>query len=250
MRLLSAEVLKLVRRRGLMTSVALLTVGATLLAIVILLSLHAANPARHGPAGGEDNLRNLTHLLTGLGVVAAIMLGATGGSQDVANGVFRDLVVTGRSRSTLFAVRTPGVLAVLVPLVLLGYAIAVANAFLFAGGLPHPSGDVVGRGLVYVLVSTVVNAAVAVGLAAFLSSRVVIGVLIAWNAIVGPLLVQIGSLGGARRIVDIAAFEHFTPDTASSPTVAMGTFAAIAVLVCWTAVPLAAGRWWTERREA
>jgi hypothetical protein len=249
-RLVRAEVLKLGRRRGLMIWSLLLTVGASLIAATILLVLHAVNPGRHGPAGGAENLRNLTHLLGGLGAVAAIILGATAGSQDVANGVFRDLVVTGRSRSALFAVRVPGVLAALLPLVVAGYAVAVADATLFAGGLPKPGGHEIALGLEYVLAATIVDALLAVGLAALLSSRVVIGVLIAWGAIVGPLLVAIGSLGGARRVIDSAAVEHFTPDPAVRPSVTMSTFAAVVVLACWAGVALGIGRWWTERRDA
>jgi hypothetical protein len=249
-RLLSAEVLKLVRRRGMMIWSVLLTAGSTVIAVAVLLALHAVNPDRHGPAGGAENLRNLTHLLAGLATVAAIIVGATGGSQDVSNGVFRDLVVTGRSRSTLFAVRAPGVLLVVLPLALAGYAIAVGDATLFAGGLSGPSGHEIVRGLEYVLATTTVNALLAVGLAAFLSSRVVVGVLIAWNALIGPLLVSIGSLGGARRALDSAALEHFTPDPATRPSVAISTVGALAVLACWSAAALGAGRWWTERRDA
>lgn len=250
MRLVRAEVLKLARRRGTMIWSLLLTVGAVLVAVVILLALHAVNPDRHGPAGGAANLRNLTHLLGGLGTVAAIVLGATGGSQDVANGVFRELVVTGRSRSALFAARAPGVLLVLLPLVLAAYGISVADATMFAGVLPQPTGHEIALGLEYVLAATVVNAVLAVGLAALFSSRVVIGVLIAWGAIVGPLLVAIGSLGGARRFIDAAAIEHFTPDPVGRPDVVMSTLAAVLVLLCWGAVALGVGDWWTERRDA
>jgi hypothetical protein len=248
-RLVSAEVLKLVRRRGLMAWALLLTIGVALLAVGILLGLHAANAAHHGPAGGAENLRNLTHLIAGLATVAAIIVGATGGSQDVANGVFRDLVVTGRSRSALFAVRAPGVLLVVLPMVVASYAIAVGNSVLFAGGLPHPTGHRIALGLAYVLAATVTNAIVAVGLAAFVSSRIVTGVLIAWSAIVGPL-VALGSLGRARMVVDSAAIEHFTPDPADRPGITMSTAAAIVVLACWAAAALGAGRWWTERRDA
>lgn len=250
MRLVSAEVLKLVRRRGLMVWALLLTVGAAVLAVGILLALHAANPGRHGPAGGTENLRNLTHLIAGLGTVAAIIVGATGGSQDVANGVFRDLVVTGRSRSALFAVRAPGVLLVVLPMVVASYAIVVGNSLLFAGGLPHPTGHTIVLGLEYLLAAAVTNAVLAVGLAAFVSSRIVTGVLIAWSAIVGPLLVAIGSLGDARKAVDSAAIEHFTPDPADRPSVVMSAATALLVLACWIAASLGAGRWWTERRDA
>ena len=77
MRLIFAEVLKLVRRRGLMIWSLLLTVGAVLVAEIIIIVLHAVNPDHHGPAGGRTNLENYTFLLAGLGNVAAIIIGAT-----------------------------------------------------------------------------------------------------------------------------------------------------------------------------
>ena len=52
MRLIQAEVLKLVRRRGLMAWSLLLTVGSVLVAEIVLVTLHAVNPGHHGPAGG------------------------------------------------------------------------------------------------------------------------------------------------------------------------------------------------------
>ena len=61
-----------------------------------------------------------------------------------------------------------------------------------------------------------VNIIIAVGLASFTSSRVVVGVLIAWNAIVSHLLIAIGSLGSARKAIDVGATEHFAPRHAST----------------------------------
>ena len=111
MSLIRAEILKLRRRRGLMIWSLILTVGAVLLAEIIVVSLHLANPAHHGPAGGESNFEGYTFLVGGLGDVAAIIIASTAGTQDVSNGVFRDLVVTGRSRATsstcAFRVRSP-----------------------------------------------------------------------------------------------------------------------------------------------
>ena len=46
MNLVSAEILKLVRRRGTMAWCAILTIGSVLVAWIVLVSLHAANPAR------------------------------------------------------------------------------------------------------------------------------------------------------------------------------------------------------------
>jgi hypothetical protein len=250
MRLISAEVLKVVRRRGLMAWSLILTVGAVLIAEGVVLILHAVNPDHHGPAGGVENLSNYLGVLLGLGTVAAIMIGATAGSQDVSNGVFRDLVVTGRKRSTLFNVRVPGVLLVLLPMLAIGFAVAVGGAFLFAGGLPHPSGSVILKFAEYGLAISVLNVILAVGLTSFTSARVVIGVLIAWNVIVGPLLLHITSLGSIRKGIDVAAIEHFAPHQYVTEQVRMTTVTALLVLIGWAVVFSSAGRWWTNRRDA
>jgi hypothetical protein len=250
MRLIGAEVLKLVRRRGLMAWSLLLTVGTVLIAEIVLVVLHSVNPDHHGPAGGASNLENTVFLASGLGTVAAILVGATAGTQDVSNGVFRDLVVTGRKRSTLFNVRVPGALAVFLPILALGLGLGIACSFVFAGSLPNPSGATIARYVEYSVAITVVNIIIAVGLAAFASSRVVVGVLIAWNAIVSHLLLQISSLGGARKFIDVAAAEHFLPRTSGDTRIAMSSAAAVLVLLGWALVFSRAGRWWTIRRDA
>jgi hypothetical protein len=254
MRLISAEVLKLVRRRGLMIWSLLLTVGAVLIAEIIIIALHAANPDHHGPAGGRTNLENYTFLLAGLGNVAAILIGATAGTQDVSNGVFRDLVVTGRPRATLFRVRVPGALLVFLPMLALGFALAIGVAYGFAGddftSNAAPSGSYVLHSIAYAVAITVIDVIIAVGLAAFTSSRVVVGVLIAWNAIVSHLLLAIGALGSARKLIDVAAAEHFSPAINDNNQVAMAGTTALLVLIGWAAVWMAAGRWWTQRTDA
>jgi len=250
MRLIRAEVLKLVRRRGLMTWSLILTVGAVVVAETIVVALHAFNPAHHGPAGGANNLDNYMFLVSGLGTVAAILIGATAGTQDVGNGVFRDLVVTGRKRATLFNVRVPGALLVILPMVAAAFAIAVGGAFLFSGSLADPSWSDVAKYGEYIVASMVVNVVVAVGLASFASSRVVVGVLIAWNAIVGPLLAHISVLGSVRKGLDIAATQHFLPlHNGNTPGVTMTTGTALLVLAVWVLLFSSAGRWWTNRRD-
>jgi|tagenome__1003787_1003787.scaffolds.fasta_scaffold20956301_3 hypothetical protein len=254
MRLVAAEVLKLVRRRGLMIWSLLLTVGAVLIAEVIIIVLHAVNPDHHGPAGGRTNLENYTFLLAGLGNVAAIIIGATAGTQDVANGVFRDLVVTGRPRATLFRVRVPGALLVFLPMLALGFVFAIGVAYLFAGDEfttnAAPSGSYVAHSIGYAVAITVVDVILAIGLAAFASSRVVVGVLIAWNAIVSHLLLAIGALGSARKLIDVAAAEHFSPGINDNNQISMSSGTALLVLVAWAAVAMLVGRWWTQRTDA
>jgi hypothetical protein len=250
MRLIRAEVLKLVRRRGLMTWCALLTVGSVIVAYGILLALHAANASRHGPAGGAHNLENLMFLLGGLSGVAAVLLGTTAGSQDVQAGVFRDLVVTGRPRSTLFSVRYPGALLVFAPLLLVGFGLAVGGSYAFAGGQPTATGHEIADYAGWIGSLDLVNLALGVGLTAFASSRIIVGVLIAWNAIVSRILIQIDSLGGFRKVVDVAAGEHFAPAHAIDRQIAMSSLTAAIVLVAWAAIALRAGRWWTQRLDA
>jgi ABC-type transport system involved in multi-copper enzyme maturation permease subunit len=249
-RLLNAEILKLVRRRGLMIWSLILTVGVLLLAAGIVIVLHAVNPDRYGSAGGRANMESYLFVLSGLGNVAAIIIGATAGTQDVSNGVFRDLVVTGRSRSTLFLMRVAGALAVFLPMLLLGFLLTLAVTYGFAGDKATPSAEYVGRALLYCLLITGIDIVIAVGMAAFTSSRVVVGVLIAWNAIVAHILTSITPLGSVRKLVDVAAVGHFAPIPDVRDEVAMGTLTAILVLAGWVVVFLAAGRWRTERRDA
>jgi hypothetical protein len=164
--------------------------------------------------------------------------------------VFRDLVVTGRKRSALFNARVPGALAVFLPMLAIGFAVAIGGAFLLAGNLPHPTGSNVAKYIEYAVATTVIDVIIAVGLAAFASARVVVGVLIAWNAIVSHLLMAIGSLGAVRKGVDVAAAEQFAPRHAVDPQVHMSKVTAVIVLLVWAAVFVRAGRWWTNRIDA
>jgi hypothetical protein len=249
MRLISAEILKLRRRRGLMAWTLLLTVGAVVIAYGVVAALHGASPATHGPAGGVHNLQNLMWLVINLGGVAAVMIGVTAGSQDVTAGVFRDLVVTGRSRSALFRVRYPGALAVYVPMLAAAFGLAVAGSFAFAGGTATPTlHEIVHYGLAAGSLS-IVTLAVAVALGALMPPRIATGVLIAWNAILADLLLSIPNLGGAREAIDTGAAAHFAPALFKSP-VSMATGTAVIVLVMWVALAQRAGAWWTKRIDA
>jgi len=249
MRLVSAEVLKLVRRRGTMIWCAILTIGSVLVAYTVLVALHAANASRHGPAGGADNFRHVALLLAGLGNVAAILIGAASGSQDASSGVLRDLVVTGRPRKTLFRVRYPGALIAFLPLLAVGFAVTVLGAYAFAGSLPTPTASTIGRYAAYLVAVAVLDIGIAIGFTAFVSSRVVVGVMIAWNAIVSHLLIAIGSLGSARNLIDVAAVQHLLPAADRDGNLQMSLFTAIAVMVVWIFVFQRAGQWWTERRD-
>ncbi len=250
MRMIQAEILKLIRRRGLMIWCLILTVGIVAVVEIVLVTLHAVNPAHHGPAGGPGNFRGAVETVGLFGILTAVLIGATSGSQDVQNGVFRDLVVTGRSRSRLFNVRIPGAFLVWLPMMLLGFALATVFSFIFKGDLGNPSWHDIWHELAFAFAIGTVNVAIAVSLAAFISSRIVIGVLIVWNTIVSQLLIHWHTLGGARKALDLVAAQHFQPNVAADERIAMSTGSAILVLLIWIGVFSWAGRWWTARRDA
>jgi hypothetical protein len=96
---------------------------------------------------------------------------------------------------------------------------------------------------------------IAVGLASCLTSKPgAITALIAWQIIASPLIVQIGSLGSARKAILSQAIAHFSPvhveGGGHGAHVTMGAGLAVLVLVVWLAVFLALGAWRTKRMDA
>jgi hypothetical protein len=115
------------KRRGLMITLALVTVGIPTVFLVIRLLLHAFSPTTYGPAGGYSIYTALVSgVLYVFGFIVAATLGATAGSADLTEGMFRHLVVTGRSRLALYLARIPAGLAIIVPLVAVGFTIVCA----------------------------------------------------------------------------------------------------------------------------
>ena len=71
------------------------------------------------------------------GPLAAILIGVEAGTADSSAGVFRDLVVTGRSRLALFASRVPAALALCWSVIIAAYCPGCCSAtFVFASNLP------------------------------------------------------------------------------------------------------------------
>ena len=119
--------MELRKRRGLMIALILVTIGIPTVFLVIRLLLHAFAPHSYGPAGGYDIFTGLVAgVLYVFGFIVAATLGATAGSVDLTEGMFRHLVVTGRSRLALYLARIPAGLAIIVPLVAVGFTIVCA----------------------------------------------------------------------------------------------------------------------------
>jgi hypothetical protein len=251
-RLVSAELLKLRKRRGLVISALALTILPMVIAYIVLLSLHVANPGKHGPAGGLANLSGSMDVLTTLSTVAAILVGATLGAGDLGSGVFRELVITGRSRIALFAARVPAGLGLILPIVGAGFAITAIGSTVFAGSLEAPSASLLVESAVWLGLVTAVSLVLALGVSSVLGSRgTTIGIVLGWQLVLTPVLVQIKGLGSLRDGLLGAATYRLAPAALFDGTVVpMSLSAAALVIVAWTAVPLAVGALRTYTRDA
>jgi ABC-type transport system involved in multi-copper enzyme maturation permease subunit len=253
-RMATAELLRLRKNRALVAWMVLMTTGAVTALYVIGQAFHWNDPAHNGPAGGADNLRHGLLVISFVGSVAASILGSTVGTSDLSSGVLRDLIVTGKSRSALFASRVPGMLLFWVPLVVLAYAVAVAFDFAFAGNLPTPGATALVKDGLWVLLVTCIALAASMGVASLIGSRgISIGVLLGWQLAVTPLILNISVLGVTRELLLTAATDRVRPfsgDGGSGGALHVSLAAAILVLVGWVVVPLVAGNWRTATRDA
>lgn len=145
--MVAARFMELRRRRGLMIVLAVVTIGIPTVFLVVRLLAHAFAPNTYGPAGGYDIF---TALVAGVlyifGFIVAAALGCTAGSIDLQEGVFRHLVVTGRSRVATYFARIPAGLGIIVPLVAIGFSVVcvvcsfAAPTQLSYDGLTVPAG--------------------------------------------------------------------------------------------------------------
>jgi ABC-type transport system involved in multi-copper enzyme maturation permease subunit len=249
LRLISADVLKLRRRRGMLAVCAGLTLGILLLAFTVITLQHGADPAKTGPAGGLHGfLDSLPTISVTVFLVGAIV-GATAGAQDLDTGVFRDLAATGRSRTALFLSRVGGAWVVTGALTLITLAVDVAGAFLLADGTSTPHLSDIVQGGAMLLASGAFGAGLAVGLAALVGSRgPVIAILLAMHLIFEPQLQGAGFLGDARQALPISAINRIG-DQAQDLDYTLALSTSIAVVAAWVVAALAAGAWRTRTRE-
>jgi hypothetical protein len=125
--MIATRFMELRKRRGLMLALISVTIGIPTIFLVIRLLAHAIAPKSYGPAGGSDIFNALVAgVLYVFGFIVAATLGCTAGSVDLTEGMFRHLVVTGRSRLALYLARIPAGLAIVVPVVAIGFTIVCA----------------------------------------------------------------------------------------------------------------------------
>jgi ABC-type transport system involved in multi-copper enzyme maturation permease subunit len=251
-----ADILKLRRRRGLMVLTGLLTVGVISLLYTAFELLALANSNNSGPRGGVASLDRSTFLIGLLASVAATLVGATAGGGDLDARVYRDLVVTGRSRWQLFAARIPAGLAIVLPFTIVAYTIAVGVSTFVAGPPPKPTLAVDLETGAWLVLSVAFYYVLAVGLSSVLGSRTyTIASILAFTLAITPLLSAVSLLGVARAAVPGVALRDLAPHglralLAQGSPVNVSVSVCVVVLVAWSAAFVLGGGHRDARRDA
>jgi ABC-type transport system involved in multi-copper enzyme maturation permease subunit len=254
LRMFDADLLKLRKKRGTLVWVVVLALAPVIILFTVKAIQHSSNPVKYEPAGGTQGFSDGLRLLClFFGPLAAVLIGVEAGTGDSSAGVFRDLVVTGRSRLALFASRVPAALAVCWAVTIVGYGLVLLATFAFASNLPTPDGALVLNGLGFSLLATGVVCVIAVGFASLTASKpAAITALIGWQLVASPLIANISSLGRGRDVLLSQALVHFSPvhvsDRGASVTMGQGT--ALLVVAVWLAGFLALGAWRTRTMDA
>jgi hypothetical protein len=253
-RLVRAEILKLATRRGLIIASALLTVGATIATFAILAGLHATDPSHHKLIGGLSHFDDGMYSLTQLATVAAVLIGATAGAGDLAAGFFRNLVVTGRPRTSLFAARLPGGLVVLLPLVAVAYAVLAGLSQVVPGNRTPSTTLVIQSGL-WLELYVGVMFLLALGLASLLGSRATtLAVLAGLELLVTPVVQGLHNPGvGAEAVLGIALWRLAPKELLNGAPpghIGMSVAATVTVIAAWLLIALGLGAWRTITRDA
>ena len=125
--MITTRFMELRKRRGLMIALIAVNVGIPVVFLGVRLISHAVDPKSYGPAGGYTIFTTLVlGFMYIFGFIVAAVVGCTAGSVDLIEGMFRHLVITGRSRLALYLARIPAGLAIVIAMVAVGYTIVCA----------------------------------------------------------------------------------------------------------------------------
>ena len=106
------------------------------LVLGLRLLFHAFDPKSYGPAGSPSVFSALVGAMAEFGFIAAATVGATAGTTDLTEGMFRHLVITGRSRLSLYFARIPAGLSIVLPAIAVAFTmVCLVTAY---AGTPNP----------------------------------------------------------------------------------------------------------------
>jgi hypothetical protein len=146
--MITTRFMELRRRRGLMIALVAVNIGIPVVFLSVRLISHAVDPKAYGPAGGYTIFTTLVlGFMYVFGFIVAAVVGCTAGSVDLTEGMFRHLVITGRSRLSLYFARIPAGLAIVMTMVAIGYTIVCAVCVFAAPTKLNYDGITVPQGL-------------------------------------------------------------------------------------------------------
>jgi hypothetical protein len=268
--LIGVKLLELRKRRTLMIVTVAFTVVLPVLFYGIRLIYHLSDPAQYAPAGTPDAFATAGTLMDEFGFLIATALGATAGTADLTDGMFRHLVITGRSRLALYLVRIPAGLSILLSLAAAGFTVAcLVTAFLSsplpAGALTPSPGAMADVGL-WLELDLIIGFTVGLGLGSLMGQRTVpVILLILLEIIITPALADHALphfINGERLVVGVAMDQLKPAALAGGTTVGPGggprelhippmpTWAMITVIVGWIIAWSAIGAWKMTTRDA
>lgn len=270
MNLIGAKLLELRKRRVLMSVAVAFTVALPVILYGIRLAYHLSDPARYAPAGAPNIFATAVTLTNEFGFIIAIALGATAGTSDLTDGMFRHLVITGRSRLQLYLARVPAGLAILASLAAIGFTVTCLVTALL--GNPEPAnaitisaGDMIRSGL-WLELDLAIGFTVGLGLGSLMGQRTVpIILLIVLEMIITPALADhaLPPFINAERLVVGVAMAQLKPAVlAGGATVGPGggvrllnlppmpTWAMISVILAWIIGWSVIGAWKMATRDA
>ena len=267
--LIGAKFLELRKRRTLMIVTVAFTVGLPVIFYASRLLYHLGNPARYAPAGAPNAFATAGILMDEFGFIAAVMLGATAGTADLTDGMFRHLVITGRSRLALYLARIPAGLSILLSLAAAGFTVAcLVTAFLgspqAAGAVTLSPGAMIGAGL-WLELDLLIGFTVGLGLGSLMGQRTVPVILLTvLDIIITPALAGHALpyfLNGERLVVGVAMDQLKPAALAGGTRIGPGgsaglqippmpTWAMITVIAGWIIGWSAIGAWRMVTRDA
>ncbi len=268
--LIGAKLLELRKRRTLMIVTVLFTVLLPVFFYGIRLIYHLSDPARYAPAGAPSAFATAGTVMDEFGFIVAVVLGATAGTADLSDGMFRHLVITGRARLALYLARVPAGLSILLLLAAAGFTVAcLVTAFLgspLRAGAVNPSPAAMAGAGLWLELDLVIGFTVGLGLGSLMGQRTVpVILLIMLQIIITPILADHALpffLDGQRAVVGVAMDQLKPAALAGGTTIGPGggprelhippmpTWAMITVIVGWIIGWSAIGAWKMATRDA
>lgn len=268
--LISARLLELRKRRILMIVTVAFTIALPVVFYGIRLAYHLGNPARYAPAGAPDAFATAGTVMDEFGFIIATVLGATAGTADLTDGMFRHLVITGRSRLALYVARLPAGLSILLPLAAAGFTVTCLVTGFLGSPLPAheaaPSAGAMADAGLWLELDLVIGFTAGLGLGSLMGQRTVpVILLIMLEIIITPVLADHALphfLNGQRLIVGVAMDQLKPAALAGGTTVGpeggphqlhlppMPTWAMITVIAGWIIGWSAIGAWKMVTRDA